>query len=151
MTEQSFFEASDIDEAKEWPALGPAYFAAKRKAAAVVEHIEAEDFEPMLKKAAEAFYEKLLDDAQTYLLSNAEDNVGSHIRRGVDESVQALLGGNQWAIDRYVLGDRHDAKAIRAALAALIPAELQNARLVDAEAEIADLKVQLQRERHARF
>lgn len=150
MTEQAF-EIGDFAEAEGYPVLGPAYFSARRKAAAMVEHLAAEDFEPIIKKAADDFYAKLLDDAQTYLLSNAEDNVQGEIWRAVDQCVQDLLTGKDWALSRYALGDRYDTKAVRAAVAMLIPAELQDARLVEAEAEITKLKADLQFERDRRF
>jgi hypothetical protein len=62
----------------------------------------------------------------------------------VDDTVRALLGGNEWALKRYALGARHDHGAIRAAVAKHIPAELQDARIADLEAEVDRLRKDLE-------
>jgi len=80
----------------------------------------------------------------SWLLSDTESNLGLAMARMVDDTVRALLGGNEWALKRYALGGKHDCAAIRAAVAKHIPAELQDARLADLEAEVELLRKDLE-------
>lgn len=128
--------------------LGPAYFAARRKAKEFMAAFEAEHFEPMVKKFTDQFYDDARSEFENYLLSNIEDNLQTHIWRAVDGTVDALLGGNEWALERYVLGDRYDAKATRAEVAKLVPAELQDIRVAELEAKVAELTADLERIRN---
>lgn len=143
-------EQAFIEEAEKYPGLGPGYFAARKSAAKFVDGFDADQFEPIVKKASEDFYQKLLDDVQSYLASNVEDNLQGEIWRGVDDGVKALLTGEKWALTRYALTDRHDGAKLREAICKHIPAELMSARLVDLEAENAQLSKDLAWERQHR-
>lgn len=68
----------------------------------------------------------------------------------IDESVKALLSGEGWALRRYMLADRYDNVKIRAAVAAVVPVELQNARVADLEKELAEVKADNARLRRGR-
>ena len=145
--ELAAFATEDFDDGYS-KALGPAYFSARRKAKEFMAAFEAEHFEPMVQKFTDQFYDAARSEFENYLLSNTEDNLQSHIWRVVDGTVDALLGGNAWALERYVLGDRYDARATRAEVAKLVPAELQDIRVAELEAKVAELTADLDRLRN---
>lgn len=124
-----------LDKGADHPVLGPHYFAARQTAEEFMNSFEPKHFEPMVRKAADAFMEQAQDALEAWFLSNVESNLHSTIWRQIDDSVKALLGGERWALERYALGERYDCEKIRAAVAAHIPAELQDARCKDLEAE----------------
>lgn len=128
-------EQAFLDEGAENPVLGPHYFAARAAVGKFLDGFNADAFEPIVKKAADDFYEKLLGAVQNYMMFDAQDNLQSEIWRGVDDSVKALLSGEDWALVRYALTDRYDGAKIRAAIAKLIPEELQMMRIAELEAE----------------
>lgn len=128
-------EQAFLEKGEEYPVLGPHYFAARKAAEEFMSGFVIEQFDPLIKKASDAFYESMLENIQASLLSDVESNIQSVIWHQIDESVRALLSGEKWAIDRYALGERYDCEKIRAAVASHIPAELQDARLKDLEAE----------------
>lgn len=132
-------EQSSIDKGADYPSLGPAYFEAQRIAEQAMAKFEEDHFAPLAKKFTEEFYELAEDAIRGSLLSDVESNIQSNIWRTVDATVEALVGGDRWALERYALGDRHDHVKIRAAIAGHIPAELQDKRIADLEAQVASL------------
>ena len=124
-----------LDQGANYPGLGPHYFAARKTAEEFMAKFEPEHFEPLIKKAADAFYSSLQSSLEDCLLSDVESNIQGTIWRQIDDSVRALLGGERWALDRYALGERYDCDKIREAVAKHIPAELQEKRVADLEAE----------------
>lgn len=139
-----------LDEAERHPELGPHYFAARETAEKFMAQFEAQHLEPLLKKAAESFHDRMREDLENFLLSDVESNIQGTIWRQIDDSVRALLSGEQWALKRYALAGRYDCEKIRATVAKHIPAELQDARVSDLEAEIDRLRKELEfyRQRH---
>ena len=136
-----------LKEAEDYPGLGPHYFAARETAKNVMEKFDLEfpeRFEPMAKKFADELYHRALDYFRDYLLSDTEHNVQDVIWRQIDDSVEALMSGERWAIERYCLTDRYDGEKIREAVAKHIPNELRDKRIDDLEKEVADLKKQLE-------
>lgn len=142
MTDAAFTEA-DLAQAEQYDGLGPAYFAARRACESAMAAFDAEHMKPIVKKASDDLYEQLLETVQDHLWVNAEMNLQGKMYRMVDECVQALLGGREWALKRYVLG-QYDCDKIRAAVAAHIPKELQDARIADLEAELKRVKSDLE-------
>lgn len=140
-------EQEFIDQAKEYPVLGPQYFVALKIAADLMAKFEAKHFKPLVEKFTDEFRSALWPAVEDHLLSDTECNLQGTIWRRIDETVKALLSGEEWAVTRYALGSRYDAAAVRAAIAAHIPVELQQARLLDLEAELAEVKDSLKRER----
>lgn len=135
------FDPAFIPEEEKNPGLGPAYFDARAVAERVMAKFENEDFQPMVKKVVDAISEKLWVDVQNSLLMDVEMNLHGQMWRMVDSCVNALLGGSKWALQKYALAERyHDGTEIRAAVAKHIPAELQDARIADLEAEITKLR-----------
>jgi hypothetical protein len=140
-------EQEFIDEAKGYESLGPQYFVARKIAADLMAKFEAEHFKPLIEKFTDEFRAALWPAVEDYLLSDTECNLQGTIWRRLDDTVKALLSGDKWAVERYALGSRYDAAAVRAAIAAHIPVELQQARVLDLEAELAEVKANLESER----
>lgn len=133
-----------IDQAEGYETLGPHYFAAREAAQKFMEHYEPKNFEPMIKKAAETFMEGMQSALEDWFLSNVENNLQGTIWRQIDDSVEALMGGERWALERYALADRYDCVKIREAVAKHVPQELQEARMKDLEAENEKLRKDLE-------
>ena len=108
--------AEDVAAAADYSTLGPAYFSAQRFIENAVRGEEGELFSALVKKTADDFYEQALEKFQDHLVYDAAINVGGHIRKMVDDTVQALLTGEPWAMERYPLTAFYDGLAIRAAL-----------------------------------
>jgi len=138
------FSEQDLREAEDSPVLGPAYFDARRVAERLMKDFEAELFEPLLKKASDGFYDAVRDKVETFLLSDTECNIQGEMYRMVDNCVEALLTGKQWALQRYALTDKFDGAAIREGIIQHIPEELKDKRISDLEKELKTLKEDLQ-------
>jgi len=138
------FTDEDYQKADGMPELGPAYFAARRFVEKSMQGSDVEPFKPLIDKIASDIRDKLWDDVHNFLMSDAECNVQGAIWRAVDDSVNALLSGQEWAIKRYVLTDRYDAVKVREAVAKHITEELASARIQDLEKQVSDLKQSLE-------
>ena len=137
------FEDDAIKEGTEALVLGPAYFDARKVAERCIGQFESEHFKPLVDKLVDEFREKAWESVQNGLLMDVEMNLQSEMWRMVDASVQALLGGHRWALQKYALGERYDCDEIRAVVAKHVPAELQDKRIADLEHEIGKLKSEL--------
>lgn len=133
-------EDEDFKSAESAPTLGPAYFASRRIADRFMANFTAEHFKPLIDEFVKEFMTHIYDDICTHLIGDTESNLQSKMWHMVDDTVKALLTGQRWALERYALGSTYDHGAVRAAVAAVIPEELQNARIKDLETEVADLK-----------
>jgi len=141
----------DIEQAgKGYEVLGPAYFAARRIAERVWLGSDEQPFKDIAKKAAEQVQEALYDYVETHMLSDLEVNFQGALYQLVDDTVQALLTGQSWAMSRYPLSTRYDAVEVRAAVAKHGGEPLLMARIADLEGEIARLNSELTREREYR-
>lgn len=134
-------------DAEKYKTLGPAYFAARCVVEQAVAPFTADMMQSVVKEIADKLYTQLQDIIEDALWSDAELNLQGKMWRMVDETVQALLSGEKWAVERYCLGSRYDHDKVRAAIARHIPEELQNVRIADLEQEVADLKKSLEWER----
>jgi hypothetical protein len=137
------FAEKSLKEAIAYPTLGPAYFEARAIVEKQMAKFEAEQFEPLIKKFADAFRGKLWESVQDHLLSDTEMNLQGEMYRMVDACMYAILGGERWAIERYALHN-YDARKAREAIAKCIPAELQDARIADLEGEVKRLRESLE-------
>jgi hypothetical protein len=133
------FTEEALAEAAKYPTLGPAYFEARPIVAKHMEKFEAEHFQPLISEFVKQFQDKLWDSVRDHLLGDTEMNIHGETYRMVDDCVAALLSGERWAIERYVLG-KYDQEKVRAAVAKHIPQELQDARIADLEKEVARLR-----------
>lgn len=130
----------DVRQAEKYPSLGPAYFVARRVAENVMKGVEAEHFEPLIKKFSDELYDKIREATENFLQSDAESNVQGHIYHLVDQMVFGLLSGEKWVMDRYVLAERHDGEKVRATVAKHIEEPLAAARIKDLEAQVERLR-----------
>jgi hypothetical protein len=143
------FDEAFLKEAENYANLGPAYFDAR----AVVEHVMPDGsdetltvaMEPVIKAFTDAAYEKLSERVQSWLFLDVKNNLQHQTWRMVDATVQAILGGESWSVDKHVLGSRYDCGKIRAKIAAMIPKELQDARIAELEADLASAKEEIRR------
>lgn len=134
-------EQQYLDKGAEHPVLGPHYFAARDVVDKFMAQFEPEPFEPIIKKAADELYMSLHERLEQFLLSDVEQNLHGTIWRQIDASVEALMSGERWALERYALTKKYgDGEKIREAVAKHIPAELQEGRVADLEKEVARLK-----------
>ena len=129
-----------IDFTARHPALGPNYEVGGRIAEKLIAQFTEEHFLPIIKDFSDKLYSTMEAKIRDYLLSDVECNVQSDVWRQLDACVEALLGKNTWIIEKYCLGERYNCDQIRAAVAAAMPKELQDARIADLEAEVKRLK-----------
>jgi len=140
MPNAEFFSEEDIKEAAELPTLGPAYFASRKTVEKFMEGFDVAMFKPLIDELVSKIQDDLNTTLHDWLLSDTESNLHSTMWRHADSMVKHILAGDEWAITKYVLGDRYDCEAVRAAVAKAVPVELQDARIADLEAEVERLK-----------
>ena len=133
MSEITTFTDDDIEVG---PVLGPEYRASHRLAEAMMEKFQTEHLKPLVDKIADEFREKLWSDVVDWLLVDTEQNVAGAVRHMVEQTVQALLTGRQWAMDRYPYADYSKGEEIREAVAKHGGDTLLARRVADLEAEI---------------
>lgn len=135
------FSEQAMAEAAKYESLGPAYFEARPIVERHMEKFQAEHFQPLIGEFVKLFEDKLWDSVRDHLLSDTEMNIHGEVYRMVDDCVAALLSGERWAIERYVLG-KYNQEKVRAAIAKHIPQELQDARIADLEKDVERLTEQ---------
>jgi len=128
------FDIGYLKEAENYPTLGPAYFDSRKVSQELLEKYGEQDMKEVAQKAADDLYIRLLESFENHFLSDTENNIRGHITRMVDNTVTAILGGNQWAIDKYVMG-KYDCEKVRSSLASLVSKELKDKRVEDLEKE----------------
>lgn len=138
------FTAEELAFGEQHPVLGPEYEAARNAAEKFMAPFEAEHFKALIDKFADDFRDKLWSDVADYLVADTETNLHETTRRAVEATVQALLTGEQWALNRYPLASFHDGEKIRKAVALHIGDEIALGRIADLEKEIAELKRRLE-------
>ena len=127
--------------------LGEPYERASKKAAEMLEGFEPEMFSSIIDDAVKEFQNKLWDSVKDWLIDDTENNVQSHIWQTAERTIEAILGGNEWAIKRYVMGSNIAHEEIREALAEKLAPELIPARMADQQSKIEELRKSLE---HAR-
>lgn len=124
--------------------LSPAYFYSRDAAERFMRDFEAEHFKPMLEKFVKEFHDELWPKLSEYLASDTTYNLHAQMWQQVDATVEALMSGHQWALDRYCLNCKYgNGEEIRKAVAAHVAKEHQDARVVDLEKQVATLKEEL--------
>ena len=127
------FTPEEIKDGEKYDNLGPAYMAARASAERIMAAFEDEHFKPLIDKFAKDFQDRLWSDVVSYLLSDTENNLQGEMWRHADNMVEYVLSGEEWAMKRFVLGERYDCEKIRAKIASYVPIELQDARIADLE------------------
>lgn len=133
------FTEDHIKESNE--VLSPAYFYSRDAAEKFMRDFEAEHFKPLLANFVKQFHDELWPKLPEYLATDTEYNLQGLMWRQVDATVEALLSGHKWALDRYCLDCKYgNGEEIRKAVAAHVSKELQDARVADLEKQVEALK-----------
>ena len=119
------------------PVLGPEYRASQRFAEGVMKGFQDEHLQPLMKIIADEVQDKLWDVARDWLLQDTETNVHGAVRDMVEQTINALLTGKEWAMQRYPYADYSKGEEIRKAVAKYGSDELLMRRIADLESEIA--------------
>ena len=119
------------------PVLGPEYRASQRFAEGVMKGFQDEHLQPLMKIIADEVQDKLWDVARDWLLRDTETNVHGAVRDMVEQTINALLTGKEWAMQRYPYADYSKGEEIRKAVAVHGSDELLMRRIADLESEIA--------------
>jgi hypothetical protein len=130
---------ADIEQAKSYDVLGPAYFAARRMAEALMQNLDAQPFKDVTALAVKDIQDKLYEYVEDHLRSDLEANLQHHLTNMVERTVQALLTGEGWAMKQYPLSSRFDGAIIRAAVAKHGGNELLVKRIEELETEVTRL------------
>lgn len=141
------FTGEDLAESAKYGSLGPAYFDARRVVEGIMSGFKPEDFKPILDKITDQIANELWSKTETFLIADTESNIQGHIWRMVDNTVQALLTGEKWAMDRYVTRDNHDCAAVRKAVMDQAGDEVKQGRIADLEKQVRNLEVHLENAR----
>ena len=119
------------------PVLGPEYRASQRFAEGVMKGFQDEHLQPLMKIIADEVQDKLWDVARDWLLQDTETNVHGAVRSMVEQTINALLTGKEWAMQRYPYADYSKGEEIRKAVAVHGGDELLMRRIADLETEVA--------------
>ena len=101
---------------------------------------EETSLDPLVDKIRSAVDDAVFADLAEFLLQDTESNLQAHIHSIVGGTIRALLSGDKWAMQRYVLNDAYDAPKIRAAVAKHLGPELRDRVMEDLIKEVSDLR-----------
>ncbi len=137
------FTEQDLDQAKGYDVLGPAYFAARRIAEQIMAGVEVEPLKVVATKCADQMRDAVYEYVEDSMRSDLETNLQGHIRKMVERTVFALLTGEEWAMRQYPLSQSYDGAAIRAAVAKHGGEPLLMQRIAELEADVTRLQEDL--------
>jgi hypothetical protein len=141
------YSAEITKDADAYPNLGAEYFAAREAAERFLKHWQEEHAEHLaeaiMKPVLDAVYDKVLDAFRDHLLSDTENNAAGEMRRMVEESVRALIGGAKWANIKYISPEGYHTEQVRETLAKLYSDQIKDGRITDLEKEVERLREQL--------
>ena len=129
----------DIGQARNYEVLGPAYFTARRVAEHVTSGVEAAPLQKVAAKVIDDIRTAVYEYVEDHMRSDLESNLQSHLTDMVDSTVNALLTGEEWALNRYPLSKRYDAVGVRAACAKYGGESLLMLRIADLEKRVGEL------------
>jgi len=137
------YSAEITKEAERHPSLGAEYFAASEAAERFMAHWteeHAQKFaEEIVKPVLDIVQERVWDAFRDFLLIDTEQNVQNTMRRMVEDTVRALIGGDKWANVKYIQTEYRDGQKVRETLAKLYSDEIKDGRIADLEKEVARL------------
>jgi hypothetical protein len=131
------FTKEELEFGSQYEALGPEYLGASKAAEEFMAKFEAEQFKPLVDKFIDEFRDRLWSDVNDFLIADTESNLHSAVRRMVEGTVQALLTGEEWAMQRYPYCDYRDGPKIRERIAGHSGDEIARQRIIDLEREVA--------------
>jgi hypothetical protein len=150
-TEMSGITDEDVAEAQNYEVLGPGYFAARRVAEKLMAGTESAPLQKVAEKVTQDICDAVYEYCEDHLRSDLESNLQSHLQNMLDDTVKALLTGEQWAMNRYPLSQQYDAVDVRAAIAKHGGEPLLMARIADLEKRNGELTESLKWERERRY
>lgn len=137
------YSAEITSEANAHPSLGAEYFAAREAAERFLVHWQEEHAEQLaeaiMKPVMDAVQEKVWDAFRDWLLSDTEMNAQTAMKRMVEDSVAALIGGDKWANVKYISPEGYRTEKVRETLAKLYSDEIKDGRIRDLEVEVERL------------
>lgn len=134
----------DITEAESYPVLGAAYFSARRASEVLFAGATDDPYKQVVDKTVKLLQDGLYEYVEGFILSDLERNVAGRVRAMVDDTVNALLTGEAWAMERYPYAAYQDGEKVRAAVAKHGGDVLLMQRIADLEKAIARLREQLE-------
>lgn len=140
---EDIFTEEDITKAVHYETLSPAYFAARRASEALMQGVESEPLKKVADKVVEDVRTVLYAYIDGYMREDMEQNMQGYMTDMVDRTVQALLTGEQWALNQYPMAKYHDGEKIRESVARHGGDSLLMARIADLEKEVARLNESL--------
>lgn len=96
-----------------------------------------------MKPVLDAVQEKVWDAFRDWLLSDTEMNAQTEMKRMVEDSVMALIGGEKWANRKYISPEGYRTDKVRETLAKLYSDEIKDGRIRDLEIEVERLTERL--------
>jgi len=142
------YSAEHTEAAEAHPGLGAEYFAARDAAEAFLSHWQEEHAEKLateiVKPLLDTIQERVNDAFRDHLLSDAEQNLQGTMRRMVEDTVNALIGGHKWANQKYIETPYSDGQKVRETLAKLHSDPIKDGRIADLEKELARVKSDLE-------
>ena len=137
------YSAEITADAERCPTLGAEYFAAREAAERFLKHWQEEHAEQLaeaiVKPVLDAVQERVWDAFRDFLLSDTEQNVEGEMRRMVENSVRALIGGEKWSSQKYIEYPHREGQKVRETLAKLYSDEIKDGRIRDLESEVKRL------------
>lgn len=141
------YTAEQIAEGEKHTALSPEYFAARDAAERFLKHWQEEHAEQLaeaiMKPVLDAVQEKVWGAFRDWLLSDTEMNAQNEMRQIIEDSVTALIGGEEWAYRRYISPEGYRKEKVRETLAKLYSDPIKDARIRDLEIEVERLQEKL--------
>lgn len=141
------YSAEITAEAEKHPNLGGEYFAAhaaSERFMATWKEEHAEKFaDDIMKPVMDMVMSRVWDAFREFMMADAEQNVADEMRRMVESSVKALIGGDRWANVKYISPEGYGTDKVRATLAKLYSDEIKDGRIADLEREVERLSKDL--------
>lgn len=119
------------------PVLGPEYRASQRWAEAMAAKLDPEAIKPIIDKACGDLRDAIWSATVDWLVDDCENNSAGAVRHMVGQTVEALLTGKEWAMNRYPYADYSKGEEVRAAVAKYGGDILLMRRIADLEATVA--------------
>lgn len=132
------------DDDKKLPReLMPQWDASYRLSENILESFNEDTFSGLIETLSNKFYEELNSKVNEFIISDQTLNIRYYISNMVEQTVTALLSGEEWAMKAYPFSDYSKGEKIRKAVAVHGNDELLLRRIKDLEEELKNTKEQL--------
>lgn len=138
------YSAEVTQDAESHPTLGAEYFEARDVANRFLSHWQDEHAKQLndaiMGPVLDMIREKVWDSFRDWLLADTEQNLQGEMRSMVERTVNALIGGENWARVKYIDMPYREGQKVRETLAKLYSDEIKDGRIRDLEAEVKRLE-----------